>query len=287
MSGAGEWNLTIASLPVDADSALDNRPICENLELPPTNPRFGNYTYMGGLFVGQVRQYYDDTVQTTPDLSGTGRTLLRFYNPNGLPTQVHSASLILHYTATPYFVYQYRTSNADAFGALILRSDTDNAVNCWEEQSVSWDWLIDFGLDNTRVSRFDLVVPGGDAGWCLSQEPYDDEMRYRPLICSSWENKLLLMRIGNQSNPADMPNYVVPVTMTAWNLSLLPFSWEGRPGAYLNVLVALANEQENTSSQYKLYFRRDGPVKWYYFLSKEHPWARQDARYLPRLWLVW
>lgn len=51
--GAAEvWDLTIASLPAEADAAMDNRPVCEDLSLPPTNPRFGKYTYMGGLFVG-------------------------------------------------------------------------------------------------------------------------------------------------------------------------------------------------------------------------------------------
>ena len=288
--GARKLSLSIAALPVEADAAIDNRPVCEDLSLPPTNPRFGNYTYMGGLFVGQVRHWYvndhsqnqdDDARQTTPDLSGTGRTLLRFYSPTSLRSPADSAALVLYYTATPHFVYRFNPQQADAFGAVMLckQGEGADAINLWDEATVRWDWLNHFEqLSEQPVNRnrLQLVVPGNDTLWCLLEEPY--ELSLVSLGCG-WSNKQLMAR----SFGVDIPSRLVSVALAATNLNLLPFTPAGQSGAYLNLLVTLAEELQGT----RLHFPGQvGPLKWYYFLSKDHPRA-QDARLLPRLWLLW
>lgn len=285
---AAGLQVRIATLPVEADAALDNRPVCEDLSLPLTNPRFGRYTYMGGLFVGQVRHWYlannsrqqdDDARQTTPDLSGTGRTLLRFYSPTPLPSQpVYSAALVLYYTATPYFVHYYNSQQADAFGAVMLRKEGEgaDAVNLWNEATIRWDWLNHFGLATERVSNFHLVIPDENNRWCLLQEPYE-----RSLVSMEcgWTNKQLKSR----SSGVDIPTKFVSVGLAGNNLSLLSFTPTGQSGSYLNLLVTRANEEQGSALHFP---DSDGPLAWYYFLSKDHQLA-QDARLLPRLWLLW
>jgi hypothetical protein len=291
--GIQQLEVTIAALPVEADAAIDNRPICPDPSLPPTNPRFGTYTYMGGLFVGQVRHWYqgdqsrnrdDDARQTTPDLSGTGRTLLRFYSPTPLQSPVHSAALVLYYTATPYFVHYHNPSQSDAFGAIMLRKVGGNAdaVNFWQEETIQWDWLNHFGqLSVEPVTNFHLVVPGDNTLWCLLENPYN------PSPGCGWSDK----RLQARSSGVDIPTSFVSVVLGANNLSLLPFTPAGQSGAYLNLLVTLANEERGV----RLHFPdTDGPLKWYYFLSKDHrflsedhPRAQENAHLLPRLWLLW
>lgn len=238
-------------------------------------------------YAGDYSHQPDDARQNTPDLSGTGRSLLRFRNPNGLPNRVRAASLVMHYTATPYYVYHYRTDEADAFGATMLRHPNNSSVNYWNEESVRWDWLGHFSLDNLRVSpnSFHLKMRDTDLSWCIAQEPYEVGGRVRS-DCSYWSGTELRMRIGSGSS-VDMPADIVPVTLTSGELSLLSFTQQGVSGGLVNFLFTLSDEEQSDTSRNRLHFPEDGPIKWYYFLSKQHPWAGQDSRYLPRLWLVW
>jgi hypothetical protein len=86
-----------------------------------------------------------------------------------------------------------------------------------------------------------------------------------------------------RSSGVEIPTKFVSVGLAGNNLSLLSFTPTGQSGSYLNLLVTRANEEQGSALHFP---GSDGPLAWYYFLSKDHQLA-QDARLLPRLWLLW
>jgi len=247
-----------SDIPQSADAAVDNRPVCPNPEQPPTFAKFGNYTLLGGLFVGQVPWWYGERWQTAPDLSGTGRTLLKFYNPDGFPTNVSAACLSLAYTATPYGVATSGPTTKPIGVVAVPRND-------WDENSVSWAFLQEVGLGHPFSGQ-------SSVNWIGSTQWLHELVRPPRAENALDDNGNLTIRPERSSNPSEdwernwrqVRRVVIPLTQ-----------WTAQ-GNYLSLLLALHYEQP---------FRSDlSPYVWYYFLAKEHPLT--DGRTCPRLWYV-
>ncbi|GIV10993.1 MAG: hypothetical protein KatS3mg020_0484 [Fimbriimonadales bacterium] len=264
LSGARRlFHGTVTTVPIyreivsSADAAVDNRPVCPNPEQPPTYAKFGAYTYLGGLFVGQVPWEYGGRGQTAPDLSGTGRTLLRFYNPDGFPTQVTAACLSLVYTATPNGVAQ-SSPQTKAIGVRALPQAD------WQETEVSWRYM----------ETNHLNLPFGqeqDQGWIGTTRGLGD-----------MNNPI---RPRDEDDPVDSNGNLQIVAEQDWKrtpikrvvIPLGGLNVLGQQREYVALLLALHPEAP---------FRQNSPSQptWYYFLGKEHPWT--DERTCPRLWYV-
>jgi len=248
----------ISDIPQSADAAVDNRPVCPNPELPPTYAKFGKYTYLGGLFVGQVPWRYGERWQTSPDLSGTGRTLLKFYNPTGFPTRVDAACLSLAYTATPYGV---ATSypRTKPIGVVPVPS------NDWDENSVSWAFLEQVGLTNALTNT--------SGSYWIGSTQWLHELVRPPFYENALDNEgNLMIRPERSTNPSQdwernwrqIRRVVIPLNQ-----------WTAQ-GNSLSLLLALYPEEPFSSEL--------SPFVWYYFWSKDHPLT--DGRTCPRLWYV-
>lgn len=240
-----------------ADAAVDNRPVCPNPAQPPTYAKFGTYTYLGGLFIGQVPWWYGNQRtdwQTAPDLSGTGRILLRFYNPDGFPAQVAAACLSLVYTATPNGV-ALSAHAPKPIGVCALPQAN------WQEAEVSWKLLEennlhtaftnnDQGWIGTTEALSELIRPSGEGETNAVND--DGTVQIRPEV--AW-------------TPTPIKRVVIPLTANVLNLQR----------QYAAFLLALKPEAP---------FGSDSPSQpaWYYFLSKEHP--STDGATCPRLWYV-
>ncbi|GBC93369.1 hypothetical protein HRbin15_01860 [bacterium HR15] len=238
-----------------ADASVDNRPVCPAPEQPLTYAKFGTYTYLGGLFVGQVPwRYGNRDWQSAPDLSGTGRTLLRFYNPDGFPTQVDAACLSLVYTATPNGV-ALSSPLPKPIGVCSLSPD-------WQESEVSWQFLKQQGLHTPFTSGWigttrDLgdehnpIRPRGDE---IDAVDVDGSGNVKVFAESQWQ-------------PTTIKRVIIPI----------PLGTLSAQGQYVSLLLTLQPEAifEPDSS---------APPTWYYFLGKEHPLANE--RTFPRLWYV-
>jgi len=241
-----------------ADAAVDNRPVCPNPAQPPTYAKFGTYTYLGGLFIGQVPWWYGNQRtdwQTAPDLSGTGRILLRFYNPDGFPAQVAAACLSLVYTATPNGV---ALSNPAPKPIGVRALPQAN----WQETEVSWKFLEENNLHTAFTNN--------DQGWIGTTETLSEPIR------PSGEGETNAVNLNDGTvqivpeaawTPTTIKRVVIPLTANVLNLR----------GQYAAFLLALKTEAP---------FRSDSPSQptWYYFLGKEHP--STDGSTCPRLWYV-
>jgi len=247
----------IGDISQSADAAVDSRLVCPDPSQSPSYPKFGTYKFLGGLFVGQVPQDYSRCRgQTAPDLSGTGRTLLKFYHPN-MPTQVAAACVSLAYTATPQGVAE-STPTAKAIGAVAVPSSD------WDESSVSWAFLEQIGLGNP--------LGGSDNRWIGSTKDLRD---YAKVLIPREENSI------DQGNLQIRPERRVSRFPESWESHwrqirrvVVPLTnWTAR-GRYLSLLLALHPEESQVNNSYV----------WYYFLGKEHELTNE--RNCPRLWYV-
>jgi hypothetical protein len=253
--------LIISDIPQSADAAVDNRPVCPDLNEPPTFAKFGNYTLLGGLFVGQVPWWYGERWQTAPDLSGVGRTLLKFYNPTGFPTRVDAACISLAYTATPYGVAASGASIKSIGVVAVPRND-------WDEASVSWAFL----------QQVELAYPfsEGYSQWIGSTQWLHELVRPPAFENALDDRGKLVIRPERPTNnhPSEdwernwhqIRRVVIPLDRNRWTAQ----------GNYLSLLLALHFE-EPFNSELRSYV-------WYYFWSKDHPLT--DGRTCPRLWYV-
>lgn len=253
-------------IPQSADAAVDNRPVCPNPEQPPTYAKFGEYSYLGGLFVGQVPWWYGQRQewQQSPDLSGTGRTLLKFYNPDGFPSTVAAACLSLVYTATPKGVAdRYSFPVPKAVGVRIPSGDP-NWTN-WQEETVSWLLMEQLGLQNAFDNEND--------GWMGSTGWLSDSIRPCGSIRRCSDGEVDPVRSNGELEVSDE---------LAWKANevkrvVIPFRAWFAQGQFVTLLLALhpeASPVRNPQTQ---------PI-WYYFLGKEHPLT--TGRTCPRLWYV-
>ncbi len=250
-------------IPQSADASVDTRPVCPSPEQPPTYANFGDYTYLGGLFVGQVPWHYNSRRdrQTSPDLSGTGRTLLKFHNPDGFPTQPTAACLSLLYTAIPDGVYTSSLQTKPIGVRLLSQVD-------WEESTASWRLMQNWGLDTPFTDE--------NTGWLSSTKVLTDD-KYEPIRPTDEYNPVYneghLIRFGErcynaydqcwERNHEIIKRVVIP-------LEALQFQHR----TLLSLLLALYPEEQ---------FNNPKPI-WYYFMSKEHPLA--SGKTYPRLWFV-
>lgn len=240
-----------------ADAALDNRPVCPDLEQPPTYAKFGKYTYLGGLFVGQVPWWYGQhgRWQQAPDLSGTGRTLLKFYNPDGFPLQVDAACLSLVYTATPNAVALSYSQSTKAIGVRIPSDPSNPNWTNWQEDTVSW----------LLIEQLNLQEAFGDNGWVGSTKWLSNEIRP-----------------SDDADPVDQNGNLIVHSELGWrtdtiNRVVIPLrSWSAQ-GQFVSLLLALHPEAPPIQNP------ATSPI-WYYFLSKDHPLT--TGRTCPRLWYV-
>ena len=257
----------ISDIPQSADAAVDNRPVCPDPELPPTFAKFGTYTHLGGLFVGQVPWQYGERWQTAPDLSGTGRTLLKFYNPTGFPNRVEAACVSLAYTATPYWVAAAYPHHKPIGVVAVPRSD-------WDENSVSWAFLQEVGLG----CPFSEYPPN---------EPAECRNRQVEWIGSTqWLHELVRPPVAENALDQNGNLKIRPERGNSegnWERNwrqikrvVIPLSQWTAQGNYLSLLLALHPEEPFSPEL--------SPYVWYYFLAKEHELT--DGRTCPRLWYV-
>ncbi|MEO0248295.1 MAG: hypothetical protein ABIN58_01905 [candidate division WOR-3 bacterium] len=256
----GAWGvvLQIASVPISgsvqgsADAAVDNRLICPHPERGYEYPNFGSYTYLGGLFAGQVPWYYGQRgEQRAPDLSGTGRTLLRFRKPDGLP-EFSSACVVLFYHATPRAVAE-GTNPSHALGLYRPPQGSQN----FEEGTLTW--RVFEGVAGYKPGELADKKVGGTAEFaeldeCLRNSDYAE----------NYEAGGKLRMRAEQERPPLTP-VTVPMRLSRWEPQ----------GDTLTLLLALQDETDTP--------RGDSPC-WYYFRSKEYG---SDSHYFPRLWIVW
>jgi len=257
----------IGTIPISsssADAAIDNRPICFDPALGYEYPKFGSYTYLGGLFVGQVPQYYGSgtgaRTQTNPDLSATGRTLLRFnVSWTSLPGTLKAGCLTLFYRASPNGVFLANTNGSQAIGVYQLPSN----LQSWTENSVTWQWLID--------GNYYGSTPLANTVKLGSTNPLADRLKpgnYNDFFGS--DGKLKMRAEMSLLSNDTMGEVTIPFnTLSLWNPS--GQQWSG--------LVALDGEGT------PLTVPQADPL-WYYFLGKEHSEASSGAL-RPRLWLAW
>lgn len=239
-----------------ADAAVDSRPVCPDPEKPPTYAQFGKYTFLGGLFTGQVPFWYGNSRvegQTSSDLSGTGRTLLRFYHPNGFPAQVDAACLSLVYTATPNSVAD-SFPQAKAIGVKPLPSTE------WVESEVSWKLLEQLNLHMPFTEQ--------NHGWLGSTRDLIETIRPRDDHDPVDMSGNLTMHAERTWSSTTIKRVVVPLT------SLNPI---GQQRQFASLLLALYTEEPIGQ-------RSPSNPTWYYFLGKEHPMT--TPRTCPRLWYV-
>ncbi len=256
-----------AGIPESADAAVDSRPVCPEPQAPPTFAKFGRYAYLGGLFVGQVPWFYGNRYdwQTSPDLSGTGRTLLKFYNytvspdnsrnSTNFPTSVFAACLSLAYTGTPQGVAASSPSPKQIGVVAVPRSD-------WDENSVSWQFL----QENNLAGAFTNTQWVGWIGWTVNlnellaplppENALDDQGQIVIRSERDWERSWQQIK-----------RVVIP--LNRWPVQ------DNSP--FLSLLLALYPEVE---------FGRDlSSYVWYYFFGKDYP--ATNGRTCPRLWYVW
>lgn len=257
------FNGFLATIPIGAtggaDASIDNRLICVKAtqeggidpNVPLGYPSFGNYTYSGGLFVGRVPWYYGDrTLMTSPDLSGVGRTLLRFKHDTSLPGTIKSAAVSLVYHSTPDAV---KTDTQSATSDLALYSVPDMSYD-WAESTVTWAFL----------------ETADDGEPWFSNSPLDGTVRmgsHSQLDPTLGETSASLsMRSDKSALPIDWRRVTIPVK----NVGM----WEPSD-SLISFIVGLTPEHATPT-----------PFCWYYFFGKEYDGATAHDL-APRLWILY
>lgn len=257
-----------------ADAAIDNRPICKYPNLGLEYPKFGSYRYLGGLFAGQVPQYYGSERvegQTAPDLSGTGRSLLKFHYPEGFPTSIESACLVLAYRASPHAAVN--TNGEKGIGVWCL-PNVSGSIN-WLEHEVTWALMQTLNLDH----HLDRVERLGSTKDLVPSSIHLDRLQPDGFASDYRSDGRLIMRseLGTHANRYGLPlnTASVPVVMPVYGG--LTSRWQPQ-GQYLGLVVAL--DQEETS------LHSADPYGWYYFISKDYG-SGVNGSNCPRLWFVY
>lgn len=257
-----------------ADAAIDNRPICPEPQWGLEYPKFGSYRYLGGLFAGQVPQYYgserNDT-QTAPDLSGTGRSLLKFHYPEGFPSNIESACAVLFYRASPHATVN--TGGEKGIGVWSL-PNVSGSIN-WLENEVTWALMQTLGLDH-QLNRGERLGSTKD----LVPSSFSLERLQPEGFATDYHNDgRLKMRseLGTDQNRYGLPvnTDLVPVVMPVYGIQTS--RWHPQ-GAYLGLVVALDEEETSLHSA--------NPYGWYYFIGKDYG-SGVNGSNCPRLWFVY